>query len=140
MTEPIRTTESTIKRINVVEPTVARIDPALVAAALGAEPTGDRIGGGSPVARHASRVEIYRRRIAKTQRLVEIQISDQDWTKLEKLAAALGSPGNSPSAGQVASVLLSLAIETVDQQTEPSGKSTDGPMAERLAEKMSSKT
>jgi hypothetical protein len=46
-------------------------------------------------------------------RRAKIPLSDQEWSQLEKLAAAISSPGFAPSAGQVASVLLRLSLETV---------------------------
>src|SRR4051794_33102757 len=47
-----------------------------------------------------------------TTRRVKIPLSDQEWLQLEALAA----PGFAPSAGQVASVLLSLCVRSVASQ------------------------
>jgi len=75
MTEPIRIYEPGAKKLNVVESTIRpiqtmestlrRLDPAEVAKALGAEPTGDTIPDASPITLYALRAELYRRRISK---------------------------------------------------------------------------
>jgi len=138
--------EPTVARLELQEPTVRRLDPAEVAQALGAEPTGDKVPNAGPLTLYALRAELYRRRISKGGRpgidgadqRPKIPVSDQDWADLEKLAAELGGPGHSPSAGQVASILLSLAIESVKNETKPQPESR--PMGERLAEKVSSRT
>jgi hypothetical protein len=89
-----------------------RIEPAVVAAALGAEPTGEREAG-HPAAMtlYALRAEIMRRlvshggrpRVEGTDQRVKIPVSDQDWHTLETLATSLAAKGFAPSAGQVAS-------------------------------------
>jgi hypothetical protein len=148
MSKPIRISEPTAKRLNVVESTVRRIDPAEVAKALGAEPTGDRVTPAGPVTLYALRSELYRRRIssggrpgiAGTDQRVKIPVSDQDWAELERLASTLGGPGFSPSPGQVASVLLTLALESVKATPEPGGERITPSMAQQLAEKVSSQT
>jgi hypothetical protein len=149
MSKPIRVVESTVRPIRVVESTVRRIDPAKVAAALGAEPTGDRVPAAGPVTLYALRTELYRRRqssggrpgIAGTDQRVKIPVSDQDWARLEALASELSGPGSSPSAGQVASILLSLALDTVTPGAAgPGGDRPDPAMAQRLAEKVASPT
>ena len=93
---------------------------------------------------YALRTELYRRRvssggrpgIAGTDQRVKIPVSDQDWTQLEELASTLGSASSSPSAGQVASVLLSLALESVKENPQING----APLVQKLAEKAASKS
>jgi hypothetical protein len=51
--------------------------------------------------------------LAGTTRRAKIPLSDEEWGQLEELAAAIASPGFAPSAGQVASVLLSLSLHSV---------------------------
>lgn len=149
MSKPIRVVESTVRPIRVVESTVRRIDPAEVAAALGAEPTGDRVPAAGPVTLYALRTELFRRRqstgappgIAGTNQRDEIPVSDHDWARLEALATELSGPGSSPSAGQVASILLSLALDTVKPDgAEPGSSRPDPAIAQRLAEKVASQT
>jgi hypothetical protein len=51
--------------------------------------------------------------LAGTTRRAKIPLSDEEWLRLEELAASLSSPGFAPSAGQVASVLLTLSLDAV---------------------------
>ncbi len=99
-----------------------RIDASQVAAALGGEPITARIDGNpASVTLYALRAELFRRRqsgggrprIEGTNQRVKIPLSDQDWTELEKLAGELTSAGFSPSPGQIASVLLHAAIQSI---------------------------
>jgi hypothetical protein len=70
---------------------------------------------------YALRAEMMRRlvshggrpRVEGTDQRVKIPISDQDWHALESLATSLAAKGFTPSAGQVASVLLNMALQTV---------------------------
>ena len=145
MSKPIRVVESTARPIRVVEPTARRIDPAEVAAALGAEPTGDRVPHAGPLTLYALRTELYRRRqssggrpgIAGTDQRVKIPVSDGDWARLEALASELSGPGSAPSAGQVASILLSLALDSVKPAGGAGDKRPNDPaLAQKLAEKV----
>lgn len=137
MPKPIITTEPTVKRLVLVEPTVRRIDPLEVAKALGGEPTGDKIPHAAPITLYALRAELFRRRkssggrpgIEGADQRVKIPVSDREWTELESLATTLSSEGVSPSAGQVASVLLSMALESV--HSEPNRKQLREKLAER---------
>ncbi|MBO0697117.1 MAG: hypothetical protein J2P46_01865 [Zavarzinella sp.] len=148
MALPFRRTSSTVRRIEVTESTVRRIDPAEVAKALGAEPTGDRVPPAGPLSLYALRSELYRRRvssggrpgIAGTDQRVKIPVSDQDWAQLEELASKLASTGASPSPGQVASVLLSLALESIKANPGPAWERDTPTIAQKLAEKVSSRT
>jgi hypothetical protein len=127
---------STQRRVQLTGSAQRRIDPAEVAAALGAErAAGEAKGNPGPVVLYALRSEIMRRRQSKGGRpgiegspqRVKIPLGSQDWQKLEELAAAMTTPGFCPSPGQVASVLLSLAIRSVEQNGGPN------PLAEALA-------
>jgi hypothetical protein len=146
MSQRIHPTEPTAKRIAVREPTARRLDPQVVAEALGAEACPEVIAGKpGPLTLYALRSELFRRRqssggrpgIAGTSFRAKIPVGDQDWRRLEDLAASLSAEGFSPSPGQVASVLLSLALRCVstDQETqaeEPAGYA--GVLARKLAE------
>jgi hypothetical protein len=149
MPPPFHRKASTVRPIETPEPTVGRVDPATLATALGAEPTGERAPGGSPISRYAVGTELYRRgksktvllEIAGTDKRVEMQISASDWIQLEELASTLGAPGSSPSAGQVASILLRLALDVVKPVTTgPSTDRAEPELARRLAEEYASQT
>jgi hypothetical protein len=64
---------------------------------------------------------------------VKIPVGDREWRQLEELAASLAEGGFTPSAGQVASVLLTLSLRSLDER---------GPEAVRteLREKVASQT
>lgn len=122
MTKRIRTVEPTVKRIRATEPAVRRLDPKAVADALGAEPCPEHIEGRpGPLTLYALRTELLRRRqssggrpgIEGTSFRAKIPVAEQDWQRLEAVAASLAAEGFSPSPGQVASVLLSVAVRSV---------------------------
>jgi hypothetical protein len=122
MTRKIHPGESTFPVIRDTSPTPPRIDPARIAEALGAEPSGERLQGAlAPVTLFALREELINRLqssggrpgLAGATRRAKIPLNDQEWLKLEELAAAVSSPGFSPSAGQIASVLLTLSLHAV---------------------------
>ena len=123
----ITITSPTLPRIEVTSPRLPRIEPEVVAAALGAEPVGEkRPGHPGPLTLYAMRAEMMRRRVSQggrpriegTDQRVKVPISDQDWQALESLASSLASKGFTPSAGQVASVLLNMAIRSVQSSSE----------------------
>lgn len=135
MTKRIRTSDPTVKRLTASSPTVRRLDPKDVADALGGEPCPERIEGQpGPVTLYALRQELLRRRqssggrpgIEGTSFRAKVPVGDQDWHRLEALAASLSTEGFAPSAGQVASVLLSIALRSVttdlkEEAGEPAG-------------------
>jgi hypothetical protein len=122
MTKRIQISEPTVKPIRASDRAVRRLDPKAVADALGGEPCPERIEGQpGPVTLYALRQELLRRRqssggrpgIEGTSFRAKIPVGDQDWQRLEVLAASLSAAGFVPSAGQVASVLLSIALRAV---------------------------
>jgi hypothetical protein len=128
MSKRIRTTETTVKRIPLTEPGARRLDPQTVADALGAEACPERIEGTpGPLTLYALRSELLRRRqssggrpgIEGTNFRAKIPVGDQEWQRLEALAASLSAEGFSPSPGQVASVLLSIALRSVSHDETP---------------------
>ncbi len=125
MNKPIRVKESTQKPIRVVGSTQPRLDPAEVARALGGEPTEVTRGSApAPLSLFAMRGELFNRlhssggrpALEGTSRRPKIPLSEQDWQQLENLAASLASADCAPSAGQVASVLLSRALRELAAQ------------------------
>jgi hypothetical protein len=55
------------------------------------------------------------------------------------LAQELSAEGFSPSAGQVASILLSLALRSLSKDKEPLAGSTNSAVAKELARRMDAK-
>ncbi len=122
MTKRIRTTEATFPRIRDTSTPLPRIEPAQIQEALGAELAEEGLEGAlAPITLFAVREELVKRlqssggrpALAGVTRRAKIPLSDQEWLQLEELAAAVSSPGFAPSAGQVASVLLTLALRSV---------------------------
>jgi hypothetical protein len=142
MTKKIRHSGPTYKRIVDTGPTLRRLDPSEVAAALGAEPTDVTLEGAlSPLTLMVVRQELFRRlqssggrpALKGTTRRAKIPISDADWLELEKLAAAISSPGCAPTAGQVASVLLKLSLHKLAAEVSQSSKKARSPVTKELA-------
>jgi hypothetical protein len=107
------------RRIRDTGRTSARLDSAIIAQALGADGPGPALGlKGSPASVLQIRAELISRlqsnggrpALQGANRRVKIPITDTQWQELEDLAASFTDLGFAPSAGQVASVLLSLAI------------------------------
>src|SRR5579864_1398945 len=122
MTKKIRTTDTTLPPIRDTGSPLRRIDPAQVQQALGAEEAPAGLEEAlAPLTLFALREELVNRlqssggrpALAGTTRRAKIPLGDDEWEKLEELAAAIASPGFAPSAGQVASVLLSLSLHSV---------------------------
>jgi hypothetical protein len=122
MAKRLRSTEPTVKRLQATEPPLRRLDQDTVAAALGGEPGPERIEGRpGPLTLYALHQELLRRRqssggppgLEGTSFRAKIPVGDQDWHRLEAIAASLAAEGFAPSPGQVASVLLSLALRSV---------------------------
>src|SRR5689334_3810444 len=127
MNKRIKASEPTVKRIQTSEPSVRRLDPQTVAEALGGEAVPGQVEGRpGPLTLHVLREELLRRRqssggrpgLEGTNLRPKVLLNDQDWSRLEELAAALSAEGAKPSAGQVASVLLSLALRSVAQDPQ----------------------
>jgi hypothetical protein len=122
MTKRIPTSDPTVKRLRTSGPAVRRLDPKTVADALGGEPCPEHIEGQpGPLTLYALRQELLRRRqssggrpgIEGTSFRAKVPVGDQDWQRLEAIAASLSAQGFTPSPGQVASVLLSIALRSV---------------------------
>lgn len=124
MAKTLKTTESPVTKIRPIENAVRRVTGEQVAAALGADAVeGAPIPHGSPLLVLALREEIRRRlrsrggrpSLDKTSRRQKIPITDEEWAKLQRLAARLGSQGRSLSPGQLASLLLHRTLEQIDE-------------------------
>ncbi len=111
---------STMPKIVVKPSTMPKLDPAEVAKALGAKPTGAKVEGmPGPMTLFAVRRELFHRlqssggrpALPDADKVGKVPLSEKQWARLEELAAAISEEGFSPSAGQVANVLLAWALE-----------------------------
>jgi hypothetical protein len=119
MAKKIVATDLGQRRIRDIGPGARCIDPAIVAEALGAEETGMTSGReGSLVSAFQVRSELIHRlrssggrpALEGATRRVKIPVTESQWQELEELAASFTDLGFVPSAGQVASVLISLSL------------------------------
>jgi hypothetical protein len=114
---------------------VCRLDPKVVADALGGEPCPEHIEGQpGPVTLYALHQELLCRRqssggrpgIEGTSFRAKIPVGEQDWQRLEALAASLSATGFVPSPGQVASVLLSISLQAVTTNVKDEAQDQTG--------------
>lgn len=97
-----------------------RISPDAVAAALGAEQVASEVPRrGSPLTAYAIRDELFRRlrstggrpALDGTDLKAKVPLSTEQYRKIERIAGSVAESGGShPSVGQVASVLIDLAL------------------------------
>ena len=141
MTRKIKPSGATLPPIRDTSATLARVDPDKVREALGAENTAEQPAGPlGPVTLFALREELLKRlqssggrpALEGVTRRAKVPLNDQDWLLLEELAAAVASPGFAPSAGQVASILLTLSLHSVASRATAAGASS--PLLRELAE------
>ena len=123
------------------------ISAAEVAAALGAEPQAETIPvRGSLPMMYALRAELFRRRVPSggrpglegTDQRVKIPVSTQDWMELQKIAALTTSPGATPSAAQVGSVLMAMALRAVT--ANPNASDLQAVINKAVAEELTNTT
>jgi hypothetical protein len=147
MRKRIRTIEPTAPRLRTTDATVPRIDPRAVAEALGGEPCSEhREGAPGPITLYALRQELLGRRqssggrpgIEGTSFRAKIPLGERDWQRLESLAATLSAEGFSPSAGQVGSVLLSLALRSLSEES-PASEREQASYTEALAKELAAR-
>jgi hypothetical protein len=128
VSEPIRIKSSTQVPIKIKPSTLPKLDPAAVAKALGAKPAGASVGGPKgPLTLFAVRQELFRRLqssggrpgLPDADKVAKVPVSEGQWKRLEELAAAVAADGFSPSAGQVANVLLAWALDRVKSDMTP---------------------
>lgn len=128
-------------RIRDTSKTLPRIDPSKVASALAAEPSDLRwSGSGGPLTAFQVRQELLKRlhstggrpALSDTSRRTKIPLSETQWQDLEEIAAEVTSPGFSPSAGQIASVLLTLSLRSLRKDSD-GGHDSPSPDAGALS-------
>ncbi len=129
MTKKIRVSPSTQEPIVVKESSMPRVEASHVAAALGADPSPERLTEAlAPLTLFALREELVNRlqssgggpALAGVTHRVQVPLGDKEWLELEELAAVIASPGFVPSAGQVARALLTLSVHTLAAQVSRS--------------------
>ena len=114
-------------RIHDTSRTLPRVDPQMVARALGADAVLDVLDGGSPFSLAAVRQELARRlkssggrpALEGSVRRQKIPLSDNEWDRLERLSSVFADSGVRATAGQVARILLSLILEKVLPDKRP---------------------
>lgn len=125
MATRIRVTSPVQKRIQVTSVIDPKVDGNRIAKVLGAEPLTVRLKAKmTPLSLATLRAELFKRlqssggrpALTGTTKRVKIPLGDQEWLELEQLAAALSTDGYTPSAGQVASTLLSLSMNDMRKQ------------------------
>ncbi len=119
MAKKIAVTDSASGHIRDVGPAAARIDHAFVANALGAEDAGIALRTDvGPISSFQLRVELASRlhssggrpALKDAERRIKVPVTESQCRELEELAASLADLEFAPSAGQIASVLLSLSL------------------------------
>jgi hypothetical protein len=89
---------------------------------LGGERSDLSVGGiGGPLSLFQVRQELLERlqstggrpSLADASRRVKIPLNEKQWEELEDIASEVASPDFSPSAGQIASVLISLSLRSL---------------------------
>lgn len=135
----IHPTEKTFPAIRDCSAHLPRIDAAQVQEALGADVLFEELSHAlSPITLFALRQELIKRMQSSGSRSGQselprqdnVRISDKEWLRLEELAALIATPGFAPSAGQVASILLSLSLHLVASQVASAPSSS--PIAKEL--------
>ena len=114
-------------RIRDTSQRLPRIDGSQAALRLGGELAGlSLVGSGGPLSLYQVRQELVERLrstggrpgLTEASRRVKIPLSAAQWKELEAVAAEVAAPGFTPSAGQIASVLLSLSLRSIRRNRE----------------------
>ena len=122
MTTRIRTTGKKATRIRTTGKKVERLEPAEFAAAIGAQPvTREELANPRSALFLAMMASLERRRqstggrpgLEGIDKRVKIPVSNRDWKSLEEIASKIAKPGSTPSPSQIASVVMSMAIEAI---------------------------
>ncbi len=109
------------KRVRMVDQPQRRIDPAELAAALGAEPCGERLSGRfDPISLAEIGNELLKRRrssggrpsLADASERCKVPLSKEDVAALEEIVAAIErATGSKPALGEIASVILRMHFD-----------------------------
>lgn len=142
MPKTIHLTDPAPRAIRDASAPLPLVAQATVATGLGAEASDLKLEKAlAPITLFALRSELLSRlqsqggrpALSGTSRRAKVPIEDSQWADLEELAALVSAPGCSPSAGQIASVLLGLAVQSVISQLARSPRPDSSPLARDLA-------
>jgi hypothetical protein len=123
MTARIKSPDKRLPRVRVTGPRASRVEPEIVAKALGADiDESGAVRSQSPLALIAVRQELLSRLTSTggrpglegTTRRQKIPLDDEDWGRLRRIAEAFNDDEVRPTPGQVASVLLHRLLENID--------------------------
>jgi hypothetical protein len=124
MARRIVPTDPTTRRV-ALKASTSRRSAVDVGRALGAEQIASDPRAGSPLGFAAVREEIFHRLRSSGGRpgfegadRKKIPLTPKDWEIAEQVAIQIAEPGFRPSAGQVAGVLLSLALNSMNEAME----------------------
>jgi len=119
MTKRIRDVSKTYPVIRDTSVAYPPIDPAELAAALGAEQPGNKAeSGGSPLTQIALAAELAKRAQQEAAQRQKVVVSDAQRQLLEDLASTLTSNGSHPTSAQVATAVLSIALRSLVNASE----------------------
>jgi hypothetical protein len=123
------------KRIEIVDRPKRRIDPAELAAALGAKPIGQHVSGDlDPIALAELGTHLLNRlrssggrpALADATEMCRVPLSVEDTKTLETMVARIGaSTGAKPSVGQLASVIVRMHLHALKGAPEPNASTGD---------------
>ncbi len=112
------------RRIKTKAAPTRRLSSEAVRARLGTDAAGEVRETGSPLDFAAVREEVFRRLRSTGGRpglegveRKKIPVVESDWKMMESLAAQIAERGFRPSPGQVASVLISRVLRSVDRSS-----------------------
>lgn len=143
MAEKINIVGKQAERIQDTGHTLPRIEPSEFAAALGAEPCGERLTGDlDPISLAELGTELIKRlrstggrpALADATRSCKVPLSPEDIEALEQIISDIEhATGTRPSLGQIASVILRMHLETLKktaekQSTKKSSDQTQNPL------------
>ena len=132
MTKRISPTERTQPIIRDIGPAQPELDPGEVAKALGSEAGGVTLEDVfAPITLLAVREELFNRlqstggrpALAGTTKTAKVPLREKDWEELEKAAKMISLEGMTPSAGQLASVLVTLSMKSLSIYLSGAGAS-----------------
>ena len=124
------------KRVRVVDRPQRRIEPSELAAALGAEPCGERFSGQlDPISLAEIGNELLKRRrstggrpsLADATERCKVPLSKEDVAALEEIVAAIErATGSKPALGEIASVIIRMHLHAVRNAAKQSAPYPDG--------------
>ena len=119
MAKKIRMSEPTLPSVRDTSTPLPRLDAKDIQRALGGDATGQRLEELlAPITLLAVREELSRRlqstggrpALSGVTRRVKVPLRDEEWRRLQQIACAMSHEGRTPSAGQVASTILTTIL------------------------------